>query len=224
MGIPVRAMMTTVLLAAPAALLADQGSWSGQIGAVQPLSGAKKWVTSTTGPSVDILNTYALTSMDAIRMRFGYWDLKSSTSNPQDLILPGGATIATYPASTNNELYGFTYGGEYYRNLPARIFAFAGLGATYVSANRKGTFDLTSAGGPAVKANYEANNFVPYFTAGLGVHITRSLDLEARWQTANLKAQTRGLDLSAGGYTMSGTAVVDKLAVSTVTVGLTVNF
>lgn len=225
MGIKVRATLTAfaLLLAAPV-LRADQGDWSGGIGAVQPLSGAKQWVNATTGPYVDILETFALTQSDFIRMRFGFWTLKSSTTSPQDLVLPGETAAGTFPASTTNELYGFTYGGEYYRNLPARTFVFGGLGVTYLTATRKGAFDLTSAGSGSASANYGANNFVPYFTAGLGVHLTRSLDLEARWQTATLKAQTRGIDLSSAGYTTAGTALVPKLTLSTVSVGLTVNF
>jgi hypothetical protein len=225
MGILVRTALTAAaLLAASVALHADQGAWGGQVGAVQPTGGSKQWVNSTAGPSLDIFETFPLTSDDFVRMRFGYWDTKSSTGFTQQIILPGSAAPGTFPASTTSELYGFSYGAEYLRNLPGRTFVFGGLGVTYLTADRSGTFDLTSAGYASANTSFSANNFVPYLTAGAGFRISRAVDLEVRWQTATLKAQNRNLDLSSAGFSQPGVAIVDKLTVSTLTIGLTVNF
>ena len=217
MGIPVRAYLLTAVLATSGALHADTGgTWSGMLGAALPSGGTKQWVKTSIGPALDIMETYSLGSHDAIRMRFGYWDLKSSSDAPQTLILAKTAA-ASYPASTTNEVFGFSYGAEYVRTLPADFFVLGGLGVTYLSATRTGTFTLPSG---AVTTNFGANNFVPYLTAGLGFQITQSLAVEARWQTAAMKAQLRPVNISGA----TSQVQFDKLNVSTFTIGLNLTF
>lgn len=225
MGTSLRAFMTTAtaLLAGSCALQAESGTWGVQVGAMQPAGGAKQWVGSTVGASLDVTETYSLGAQDAVRMRFGYFTSKASSGNPETLAVPGRAQ-ATYPASTTNELFAFTYGAEYIRILPARLYVLGGLGVAYVSATRTGTFDLTGATYGPVKSDYGANNFVPYFCAGLGVQITRSVALEARYQTTTMKAQTRKLDLSAVGNTTPAQVAFDKMTVSAMTLGLSITF
>ena len=216
-------LSTAALLAASCALQAESGNWGGQIGGAQPSGDAKAWVGQTSGFSVDILDTYPLGNQDAVRMRFGFTTFKATSANPETLVLSSTAA-ASYPANTVNELFTFTYGGEYVYTLPARLYVLGGLGVAYVTATRKGTFDLTSAGNGQVATNYSANNFVPYFCAGAGWQITPTLALEARWQTTSLKAQVRPIDLSAGGFTAPGQVQFDKLSVSSLSLGLSLTF
>jgi hypothetical protein len=218
-----RALIAAVsLLAAAPALQAESGPWSGMLGAATPAGATRQWVGSTVGPSLDIMETYTLGTHDAIRMRFGYWDLKASRDMPDNLIVPGQAA-APYPANTTNEIFGFTYSAEYVYTLPARFYVLGGLGVTYVSATRTGTFDLSSIGSGKVSTNYGTNNFVPCVSLGLGFQLTSSLALEARWQTATMKDQKRPIDLTSVNLGV-GQEVFSKLNVSTLTVGLNVNF
>ena len=224
MGTSLRAIVTTAAaLLACGALHAESGTWGAQIGMAQPSGGAKQWVGSSVGAALDVTDTYSLGGQDSVRMRFGYFTFKGSSSTPQTLTVPGWAQ-ATYPASTTNETYAFTYGAEYVRTLPARLYVLAGLGVAYVSANRTGTFDLTNAAAGPVKSNYDANNFVPYYCAGLGFQITRSVALEARYQSTTMKAQTRKLDLKDLGSTTPAQVAFDKMTVSALTVGLSLTF
>ncbi|WP_316415432.1 outer membrane beta-barrel protein [Mesoterricola silvestris] len=224
MGTSLRVLATTAaVLLASGALQAESGIWGGQIGMAQPSGGAKQWVDSTVGVALDVTDTYSLGGQDSVRMRFGYFTFKASSSAPQTLTVPGWAQ-ATYPANTDNEAYAFTYGAEYVRTLPARLYVLAGLGVAYATANRTGTFDLTNAGAGPVKSNYDANNFVPYYCAGLGFQITRSLALEARYQTTSMKAQTRKLDLKGLGIATPAQVAFDKLTVSTLTFGVSLTF
>ncbi len=224
MGISLRAIVpTAAALLACGALHAESGIWGVQVGMAQPSGGAKQWVGSTVGAALDVTDTYSLGGQDAVRMRFGYFTFKASNRNPETLTVPGWAP-ASYPADTTNEAYAFTYGAEYVRTLPARLYVLAGLGVAYVSANRTGTFDLTAASAGPVRSNYDANNFVPYFCGGLGVQITRSLALEARYQSTSMKAQTRRLDLKPLGLSTPAEVAFEKLTVSTLTVGFSLTF
>ena len=225
MPAPLRLILTAsiALLAAPCLLQAQSGAWGGQISMFSPMGGAKTWTGSTVGPALDITESFALGQDDTIRMRFGYWDAKASSSLPQVLAVPGG-TPASVPANTRNEVFGFSYGGEYVRNLPARLYVLAGLGVTYLTATRTGTFDLTAAGYGPTSANFGANNFMPYFCLGLGCQLTHNLALEARYQASSLRAQSRGVDLSSAGIASPGQATVDKTSISGLTVGLALAF
>jgi len=225
MPAPLRLFLTASLgiLAAPSLLQAQSGAWGGEIGVFSPMGGAKTWTGSTVGPALDITESFPLGQDDTIRMRFGYWDAKASSSLPQVLAVPGGAA-ASVPANTRNEAFGFTYGGEYVRNLPARLYVLGGLGVTYLTVTRTGTFDLTAAGYGPTSANFGANNFMPYFCLGLGCQLTRNLALEARYQASSLRAQYRGIDLSSAGIGGPGRVTVDKLSLSGLTLGLALAF
>jgi hypothetical protein len=219
---------TRVLMATAAAVLglsplhAESGPWGLEVGAVLPSGGSKSFVGTCVGPSIDVMQSFALTTEDAVRMRFAYWALKASSGAPDTLTVPGAAT-ASYPASTTNQLFAFTYGAEYVRSLPARFYVLGGLGVTYLTATRQGTWNLSSAGLGAASSNYSANNFVPYFTLGAGYQITGSIALEGRWQTSTMRSQYRPLDLSSIGAA-DGQVTFDKLQVSTLTVGLVLTF
>jgi hypothetical protein len=222
MGIRFRLLLpATALLLAASSLHADESSvWGFGLGAAQPSGGAKQWVGSVTGSTIDVLESFSLGSDDTVRMRFGYFTFKGNRSTPDTLVLNGRAA-ALYPANTTSEAFTFSYGAEYVRSLPVGFYVLAGLGVAYDTATRKGTFDLTSAGQGIVQSNYGANNFVPYFSAGLGFQFTKSLALEARWQTSSLKAQTRPMDLGSGN---TAQVLVDKTSLTAMTVGLTLTF
>ena len=225
MPAPLRLLLTASigLLAAPCLLQAESGNWGGQIGMVSPLGGTRTWTGSTVGPALDITESYSLGQVDAIRMRFGYWDVKASSSQPQVMVVPGYAG-ASYPAATTNEAFGFSYGAEYVRNLSSRFYILGGLGVNYLTVTRSGTFNLTAAGGGATSASFGANTFGPYLCLGAGFQFTHSLSLEARYQASSLKAQNRGVDLSSSGITSPGLATVDKLNLSTLSIGLALAF
>jgi hypothetical protein len=222
MGIRFRHFLpAAVLLLAATSLHADEsGVWSAGLSVAQPSGGAKLWVGSVTGTAVDVMESFSLGTNDTVRMRFGFFTFKGNRSNPDTLVLNGHAA-ALYPANTVSEAFTFSYGGEYVRNLPAGFYVLAGLGVAYDTATRKGAFDLTSAGQGIIQSNYGANNFVPYFSAGLGFQFTHALALEARWQTSSLKAQTRKLDLGGGA---TAQVLVDKASLTALTVGLTLTF
>ena len=211
------------LLAAPCLLQAESGNWGGEIGMVSPMGGTRTWTGSTVGPALDITESYPLGQRDAIRMRFGYWDVKASSSQPQLMVVPGYAA-ASYPAATTNEAFGFSYGAEYVRNLTGSVYVLGGLGVNYLTVTRSGTFDLTAAGSTSTAASFGANSFVPYACLGLGCQLTHNLAVEARYQTSSLKAQNRGVDLSNAGIGSPGQASVDKLTLSTLSIGLALAF
>ena len=217
MGTPSRVFLLTALLAASGALHADTGGiWSGMLGVALPSGATKGWAKASIGPSLDIMETYSLGGHDAIRMRFGYWDLKASSDAG---VIPYPATTPpSVAASTTNEIYGFTYGAEYLRLLPADFYVLAGLGATYVSATRTGTIALPDG---TVSSNYGANNFVPYLCAGCGYQLTQSLAVEARWQTATMKEQIRPITNAAGG---TDQVLFNKLSTPAFTIGLSLTF
>ncbi|GEM_PF-2907237 len=225
MATPFRAitLAAAALLAAPAALRAESGTWSVTVGGAQPSAGAKTWVGSTTGVSLDVLETYPLTATDAVRMRFGFYTFKAGNTLDRTITVPGG-TATAFPANTTNELFAFTYGAEYVYNLPLNLTVLGGLGVAYVTATSKGTFDLTGAGNGPVSTNYSANNFVPYLCAGLGYRASRAVMVELRWQGCSMKQQNRPIDLSGGGYTTSGRVAFDKMNVSSISLGLNLTF
>jgi len=212
------AYLTAALMAASCLLQAESGTWGAQVGLAQPSGGAKLWLGSTTGTSLDVTETYPLSEMDQVRMRFGFFTFKANSSTPQVVIQPGGATVAC-DAQTTNELFNFSYGAEYLRILPGKVYVLGGLGVNYVTASRKGTFDFTPAGGAITGSHYSTNNFVPYVTLGLGYPVTRNVALEARWQTTSMKGQNRRFDFDAPGL-----AVVDKMSVTALTLGLNITF
>lgn len=222
-------LCTAALLSAATVLRAaqDTGQWGCGIGVALPSGDTKKWVGTTTGADLDITQTFALGADDAIRMRFGFFTFKGSSTNPVTLVLPGGTVPETFPASTTNQLFAFSYGAEYVRALPARLYVLGGLGVNYVTATRSGTFDFTSAGTGTVPARYDANNFVPYVCLGLGVQLGSNVALEARWQTTSMKSQTRYVDLSNGGvgpYTTPGKVYLDKMNPAEFSIGLALTF
>ena len=225
MGCTLRSILTTAAacLAATGLLQAQSEPWSGRIGAVLPSGGASQWVGKAIGPSIDIMVSYPMANADTVRMRFGYYALKGNRSDPQTLTLPATAP-ADYPANTMNELFGFTYGFEYLRALPLRFYALGGLGVAYTSATRKGTFNLTSVSSGTVVSNYGANSFAPYLCAGFGYQVNSFVAVEALYQASSVMAQTRYLDITSAGYGAPGQVMFKKLAVGTLSLGLTINF
>lgn len=222
MTLTTRALLpAAALLLAALPLRAEMGTWGFQVGAAQPAAGAKTFLGNPTGVTLDLTQAFSLATHDTVRMRFSYATFKASSDNP-DLVAIGANPATSCPASTTNEFFYFSYGAEYVRNLPARLYVLAGLGAAYVTVTRKGEFNLESQGGASlVKTNYSANNFVPYLCAGLGVQVTDSVSLEARWQATSLKAQERPLDLGGGS---TGTVTVPKTNLSTLSLGLAIQF
>ena len=226
MGTPLRACLTTALLCTAAGLLQaeDIGTWSGMLGAVKPMGGSKAWVGSSVGPSIDIMETYSMGASDAIRMRFGYWDLKGSRTATVSMSRP---TTASIPATGTDELFGFSYGAEYVRYLPGRAYLLGGLGVTYISATRTGAFDLTTVGLGHYNGSYGANNFVPYFCFGAGYQFTQSLALEARFQNSTMKPQSRPIELSTPTnppVSSTGQGNFGTLNTPTLTIGLNLTF
>ncbi|BDU76609.1 outer membrane beta-barrel protein [Mesoterricola sediminis] len=209
-------------LAAAAPLQAESGNWSVQVGTAQPSGDAKTWVGSTTGVSLDVAETYALGTRDAVRMRFGYSTFKANGNQPEVIVLPGGAGTVSAAASTTNELFAFTYGADYIWAASRRVYALVGLGVSYVTATRKGTFALGATG--TATTNYSANNLVPTYGAGLGYQFSRSVGLEVRWQATALRAQERPIDLTSAGLAAPGKVQFAKQGINTLSLGLNIIF
>jgi len=215
--------LAMAVLGAASLLRADDLPMSVGLGAVVPFGGAKQFVGSTTGISLDFMESFDLSYGDSIRMRLGYFDLKAPQSTPQTVTFPGQAP-ASYPYSSSDELFGFTYGADYIHPFHGGTYALGGLGYAYLTANRKGILDLTAAGAGPTGANYDANALVPYLTLGGGWQATSSLALEARYFYSSIKAQPRGLTYTSANAPSGGVAQFGGVNATILTLGLVVKF
>jgi len=219
-----------MLIAALAGLLccgplrAEASHWGFQAGGAAPLGSSRQWIGSGSGPAIDLLVSYPLDSGGTVRTRLGWFAFKANGTAPQPLLLQG--SIATYPAASSNTLWGLTYGVEYLQPFHAHgLYALGGAGAAYLNAVRDGTIDLTAAGYGPSAFRYTANNLVPYFCLGLGMHFNPGLALEGRYQWSDMRDQVRGVNaLTQGGVTVPGTASFSGMNTSTLSLGLVVTF
>jgi len=89
----IKSLLCTVALgliaAAPLTRAQDSAPWSVGLSAVAPTGGAREWVGSTTGFSLDLMQSFFLGYGDTVRMRLGYFGLKGPRSTPQMVAFPG---------------------------------------------------------------------------------------------------------------------------------------
>ncbi|HLO67474.1 MAG TPA: hypothetical protein VK188_10680 [Holophaga sp.] len=224
MSQPIRApfIALALLAAATLPLHGGDGAWSLQVGAAQPSGGLKAWMGTTTGIAVDLVDSFALGQRDTVRMRFGFQTFKANGSTPETIQLPNGAGTVTAATAATAEAYTFSYGADYVYAPTSRFYVLAGVGVAYVTATRKGTFDLGASG--VARTNYSANNFVPAFCAGLGFQATKAVALELRWQSTTLKEQQRPIDLNTAGIASPGQVQFAKQTVTSLSLGVSIAF
>jgi hypothetical protein len=185
-------------MAAGPGLRAGEGTLGAALGALVPTGGARRWLGSTTGPALDIMESFDIFKRDSLRMRFGFFYLKAPVVLSQTVTLPG-TPAAAYPYSSSNELFGLTYGVDYLHPLARRSYVLGGLGFGYLTASTRGSLDLGAQGSGVVQARYDANGVAPYACLGLGVNLASNLALEMRYQISSVRAQQRGIKMGSGG-------------------------
>jgi len=222
---PAQAFLLRLLLAAGlgCALHADTGTFGVQVGAALPMGGMRQWVGSGPGVSVDLMNSFDLAPYGVLRMRLGYCAWQGIGTNSQSIALPGSAE-ATFPASSNDQLFIITYGADYLYNLRSKAYLLGGLGFGYLTASRSGTLVLASVGSGSPNYRYDANKLTPYACLGAGYPLARGVAAEGRFQVTNFPSQVRRVDLTQAGYTSPAQASFSGFVAASFTLGLTFSF
>jgi hypothetical protein len=216
------AWMTSAFLGAAAGLLhAASSPWALQAGLAVPTGGGERWVGSNPAPTLDLIKSFDLPSDDTLRFRLGYFGFSAKRNDPQNLSLPPASN--SFPASTTNQLIGFSYGVEYLHLLTRNIYGLGGAGLAYLTASRSGTVDLTSASLGPTSFNYSAAKVVPYICLGTGYRFTQSLALEGRFQFSTMEGQVRPASFP-NGFSPSPKANFPGLTTPTLSLGLVLGF
>jgi hypothetical protein len=216
-------LLASLALAPGPRLAAGDGTFGASLGAAMPTGGARRWLGTTTGVTMDLMQSFSIRGDDTLRVRFGFLYLKAPEAMSQTVAFPA-TPAAAYPYSSTNELFGFTYGLDYLRAFPGRSwYALGGLGFAYLTASTKGNLDLTAQGSGVVRAQYDANSLSPYLTLGMGVKLVPHLALETRYQYSSVRGQQRGLKVQGGGP-VGGTARFNRVDMGTLTFALVGSF
>ena len=206
-------------LGAATPCLAQEPTFSLGLGPAFPLGGAKDWVSSNPGISLDLMESFELNHADRLRMRLGGYFWQATGANTENLA-ESGTGFNTFQAAATNQLFGFSYSVEYLKNLPHGVYLLGGIGLTYISASRSGTVDLQQGAGPQ-SFKYDSNKLSPYACLGAGYTINQYIALEGRLQVATLGSQTRSVQVSSVGTSPTqAQATVPSITAASAVVGV----